>query len=122
LDFSKDSRVIQSDSGSYEHLYWDVEDMVQITRTTAIRNIEWGSWLCAFGWPVKGIWPKGADGTDINAVCRSNSGTIIATSDDSGLVKLFRFPVDTGVITQFLNLKISFLKYFFFVLFSGEIP
>ena len=43
-------------------------------------------------WPVQAIWPKGADGTDINAVCRSASGDLVVTSDDFSRVKLFRYP------------------------------
>jgi hypothetical protein len=42
---------------------------------------------------VKGIWPEGADGTDINDCERSHDGELLATSDDYGLVKLFKYPV-----------------------------
>ena len=46
------------------------------------------------GWHVRGLWPEGADGTDINACARSNTGgrELIVTSDDFGKVKLFRYP------------------------------
>ena len=40
-----------------------------------------------------GIWPEGADGTDINTVGRNNAGSLVATGDDFGKVNLFRFPV-----------------------------
>jgi len=96
LDWSDDSKVIQSDSGSYEHLFWDVEDIAQITKSTTVRDLKWTDWTCIFGWYVKGIWPKGADGTDVNALHRSHDSSLLATADDSGLVKLFRFPVDIG--------------------------
>lgn len=38
------------------------------------------------------------DGSDINAVERSPDGTVLASADDFGLVKLFRYPcpVDKG--------------------------
>ena len=52
---------------------------------------------------MKAIWPKGADGTDINAVSRSKSGKLVTTSDDFGEVKLFRFPVVDNTV------RISFL-------------
>jgi len=96
IDWSHDSKVLQSDSGSYEHLYWDVEDIAQITRSTAVRNLKWDTWTCILGWPVLGIWPKGADGTDINAVGRSHSSEWVATADDNGSVKVFRYPVLQG--------------------------
>ncbi len=42
------------------------------------------------GWPVQGIWAPGMDGSDINAVARSHSGHLVATSDDLGKVNVFR--------------------------------
>lgn len=67
--------------------------------------------LCA------GIWPEGSDGTDVNAVdvflVASPSASpsafptgIVATADDFGTVKLFRYPcVGPQVLAQrhFLN-------------------
>ncbi len=45
------------------------------------------------GWhAVAGIWPKEADGTDINSVDRSHSGKLYATADDFGKVKVFNCP------------------------------
>lgn len=41
---------------------------------------------------MQGIWPPCANGTDINAVDRSPDGTVIATADDFGMVKLFKYP------------------------------
>eukprot|EP00353_Schmidingerella_taraikaensis_P000779 CAMPEP_0185596004 /NCGR_PEP_ID=MMETSP0434-20130131/80267_1 /TAXON_ID=626734 ORGANISM="Favella taraikaensis, Strain Fe Narragansett Bay" /NCGR_SAMPLE_ID=MMETSP0434 /ASSEMBLY_ACC=CAM_ASM_000379 /LENGTH=51 /DNA_ID=CAMNT_0028224375 /DNA_START=339 /DNA_END=491 /DNA_ORIENTATION=- len=46
---------------------------------------------CLFGWPVQGIWP-GLDYTDVNAVDRSRNGLLLATGDDFGQVKLFKYP------------------------------
>ena len=39
-----------------------------------------------------GIFPPAADGSDINAVARSPDGTVSATADDFGQVKLFKYP------------------------------
>ena len=44
---------------------------------------------------LQGIWPPGADGSDINAVDRSPLGSVLATADDFGMVKLFRYPCAT---------------------------
>lgn len=40
----------------------------------------------------QGIWPEGADGTDINAVCRSHDNNLLASADDFGKVHLFSNP------------------------------
>lgn len=39
-----------------------------------------------------GIWPEGADGTDINACCRSDNEEFLITGDDFGQVNFFRYP------------------------------
>lgn len=46
---------------------------------------------------VQGIWPKEADGTDINAVDRSHSQKLLATADDFGRVSVFNYPVTEKV-------------------------
>ena len=48
---------------------------------------------CRFAWHTQGIWPPCADGTDINAVDRSNTKKYLVTGDDFSKVKLFRYPV-----------------------------
>merc|ERR1711865_1067312 len=42
---------------------------------------------------LQGIWEQGADGTDINAVHRSPDGSLLATADDFGNVRVFNYPV-----------------------------
>ena len=50
------------------------------------------TWTSVLGWPVQGIWAKYSDNTDVNAVDRSHSGSLLVTAEDTHLVKLFRFP------------------------------
>lgn len=47
------------------------------------------------GWPVQGIWPSANNIqlSDIDAVDRHVSNKVLATADDFGLIKLFRYPV-----------------------------
>ena len=52
----------------------------------------WDTQTCVLGWSVQGIWPPGADTSDINACDRSRTGKLLATADDFGSVKLFRYP------------------------------
>ena len=68
-------------------------DCAQLTGgASALRDAEWATQTCTLGFPVQGIWPPCADGTDVNAACRSSRGDLIATGDDFGKVKLFRYP------------------------------
>lgn len=107
LDWSRDSRVIQSNDGAYEMLYFDSRNGRQVQ--DGQRDTTWDTWTCTLGFPVMGIWRLGEmdamDGTDINAVCRSSSlvqfekldpchgrGAFVVTADDDGFVRLHNYP------------------------------
>eukprot|EP00358_Blepharisma_japonicum_P000739 CAMPEP_0202945300 /NCGR_PEP_ID=MMETSP1395-20130829/6288_1 /ASSEMBLY_ACC=CAM_ASM_000871 /TAXON_ID=5961 /ORGANISM="Blepharisma japonicum, Strain Stock R1072" /LENGTH=210 /DNA_ID=CAMNT_0049645147 /DNA_START=638 /DNA_END=1267 /DNA_ORIENTATION=+ len=99
IDWSTDSGYIHSNCGAYELLFWDGNSGRQNTSgATALKDEEWNTWTLVIGWPVQGIYPAYADGTDVNAVDRSkkkfgnNEYPIVATSDDFGMLKVFRYP------------------------------
>jgi len=92
VDWSKDSSTLQTNDMSYELLYYSESTGNQITKASSLKDTEWKSWTCPLGWPTEGIWPAEADGTDINAVHRSQKGDLLASADDHGQVKLFRYP------------------------------
>lgn len=73
-------------------MFSDTSSGKQVTSASELKDVKWATWTCTLGWPVQGIWPPCADGTDINAVDRSHSGHLLATSDDFGKIKLFRYP------------------------------
>ena len=54
------------------------------------------------GKDVIGIWPKNSENGDINNAHLSNSGQMLATGDDFGYVKLFKFPVDQKFVSGHL--------------------
>ena len=92
FDFSADSQFLASNCGAYELLFSDVFTGNQIGSASSLRDTDWSSYTLTLGWPVQGIYPPEADGTDVNSACRSHAGQVIATTDDSGLVKLFNYP------------------------------
>uniref|UniRef100_A0AAR2JQI3 HELP domain-containing protein n=1 Tax=Pygocentrus nattereri TaxID=42514 RepID=A0AAR2JQI3_PYGNA len=92
LDWSVDSQYLVSNSGDYEILYWIPSVCKQVVSVETTRDIPWASFTCTLGFHVFGLWPDGSDGTDINAVCRSNEKRLLATGDDFGKVHLFSFP------------------------------
>lgn len=92
LDWSTDGEKLQSTSRDYELLFWEPLQGEQITQTESMRNTEWASHNCVLGYTVIGIWPDGADGTDVNSVDRSSGKHLIATGDDFGNVNLYRYP------------------------------
>lgn len=92
LDWSTDSQFIVTNSGDYEILFWEASTGKHITSADAVRNLEWATSTCVLGFNVFGIWPEGADGTDINAVCRSHDKNLLTSADDFGKVHLFSYP------------------------------
>ncbi|XP_026082308.1 echinoderm microtubule-associated protein-like 2 isoform X3 [Carassius auratus] len=92
LDWSTDSQIIVTNSGDYEILFWEASSGKHVTSVDAVRNLEWATSTCVLGFNVFGIWPEGADGTDINALCRSNDKNLLASADDFGKVHLFSNP------------------------------
>ncbi|XP_036934516.1 echinoderm microtubule-associated protein-like 2 isoform X1 [Acanthopagrus latus] len=92
LDWSKDSQYLVTNSGDYEILFWEASSGKHVTNMDAVRNLEWATSTCTLAFSTFGVWPDGADGTDINAVCRSHDGSLLASADDFGKVHLFTFP------------------------------
>ncbi|KAJ8405776.1 hypothetical protein AAFF_G00312130 [Aldrovandia affinis] len=93
LDWSKDGKYIMSNSGDYEILYWDVAGGCKLLRNRfESKDREWASYTCVLGFHVMGVWLEGSDGTDINALCRSHSETMVAVADDFCKVHLFQYP------------------------------
>lgn len=56
FDYSVDSMYIQSDSGDYEHLYFEAADGEYFSAGSQLKDIKWADWTCLFGWPVQGAW------------------------------------------------------------------
>lgn len=65
----------------------------QVPQSTQLRDVAWASNTCVLTFSTIGIWPEGADGTDVNACDRSNGSKVMATGDDFGKVKLYSYPV-----------------------------
>ncbi|XP_045773907.1 echinoderm microtubule-associated protein-like 2 isoform X2 [Maniola jurtina] len=93
LDWSEDSQYIRSNSGDYELLFWNATTCRQVPSPTSMRDVAWASTNCPITFTTVGVWPEGADGTDINSCTRSHDSRLAATGDDFGKVKLYAYPV-----------------------------
>lgn len=90
IDWSADSRLLQSTDNAYEILYWNPRTGRQILENQ--RDTNWATFTCIVGYSVMGIWESGMDGTDINAVDRSSTGEYLVASDDLSHVRLLNYP------------------------------
>ena len=92
IDFSKDSESIQSISSSYDLLYHTLSTLQLNGSASAFKDEKWDTLTLPINWATNGIWPDCSSGDDINACDRDKKSKVVATSDDFGKVKLFRYP------------------------------
>lgn len=90
MDFSADGLVLQTNCNAYECLHWDVATGRQLAQNQ--RDRRFATWTCRLGFPVMGIWPEHADGSDVNAVDRDPQSSLLVAADDFGDVRLFNWP------------------------------
>jgi microtubule-associated protein-like 6 len=92
IDFSDDSRWMQSTCTGGELLFFNTETGEYNARITGMKDVEWSTWTCPYGWPVQGTWPHLWDGTNITSTCSSAIRDVVACADDFGILKVFRYP------------------------------
>lgn len=95
-------KLIQTNSGAREHLFYEAPSGNRKTISVPdVERLQWSTFTCVLGPTVKGVFPPGSDVTDVNATCCSRNGSLLASGDDFGLVKLFEYPVSV----RFSNLR-----------------
>ena len=67
-----------------------------------------------FGEEVLGIWPSDAKRDLINCVHLASHPMILATGDDNGVIKLFKFPCQEKEVKIIENLSLNKNKFLFF--------
>lgn len=58
---------------------------------SSAKDFQYHTFTCLFGFPVQGIFP-GVDFTDVNSTSRNSTEKLIASAEDTGMVKLFKYP------------------------------
>uniref|UniRef100_A0A3P9P894 EMAP like 6 n=1 Tax=Poecilia reticulata TaxID=8081 RepID=A0A3P9P894_POERE len=91
LDWTVDGKILQSNDGAGERLFYRMPMGKPITNEE-VKGQRWASWSSVLGSEVSGVWPKYSDSTAINAVDANLSSGVLVSGDDLGLVKLYRFP------------------------------
>ena len=90
MDFSENSRILQSNDAAREILYWDVRNGKQLANSFDLRDTKWSTWTCVFGWSVQGIWEENTGEQNVLSVARSQDGSVVVTGDDNNMINLFR--------------------------------
>ncbi|XP_037073170.1 echinoderm microtubule-associated protein-like 5 [Pollicipes pollicipes] len=94
VDWLADGRLIRSNSGAGELLYYECPGgRRQLISSSVEPLLDWHTETGVLGPRVAGVWAPEDDLTDINALDRSPDQAVVATAcDDGGLIKLFRYP------------------------------
>lgn len=95
VSWDASSTTVMADDAGGEALYFAADSGEQVLATDAEltdRGIVFASMNCVFGEKVAGIWPAYSDNTDVNATDTSPDGKLLATADDYGDVRLFKYP------------------------------
>jgi len=94
LDWDSKGKLIQTNSGAREHLFYEAPAGGRKTISVPdVERLQWSTFTCVLGPTVKGVFPPGSDVTDVNATCRTKDCSLLASGDDFGFVKLFEYPV-----------------------------
>jgi len=88
LDWSKDSLMIQTNSGSHEKLYYNVAEKKS---APSCGPAEWATMTSRLSWNTAGAYPEGCgDMTHINSVWEQDN--LLLSGDDWGLINVFNAP------------------------------
>ena len=91
LDWSRCSGYIAAVDGAGERLVY-TKDGRHVTARDELDSLEWDTITGVVGAQVEGVFPKYSQLNDVNNLAADPRRKLIATGDDFGLVKLFRFP------------------------------
>ncbi|GMI46711.1 hypothetical protein TrCOL_g1657 [Triparma columacea] len=93
LDFTVDSQYVQVSDGAHSLAFAECTNGVQIPTPASLKDVSWGTVTTPLGWGVKGFWPKNLkEGVDILACDRSRGGNEVASIDNFGRLKVWRYP------------------------------
>uniref|UniRef100_A0A2K6G4N4 EMAP like 5 n=1 Tax=Propithecus coquereli TaxID=379532 RepID=A0A2K6G4N4_PROCO len=71
-----------------------------IINSYPVEKIAWASWTSVLGLCCEGIWPVIGEVTDVTASCLTSDKMVLATGDDLGFVKLFRYPTKVLITSR----------------------
>ena len=94
MDWTKDSKYLRAIDQAYGKHFYNIPDKALEEDGADILTHPslWETSTCKLGWEVMGVFPLGADGTDVNSVDCNENRTLVAVSDDNGCLCLYKYP------------------------------
>lgn len=81
IDWSEDSKYLQTNSGDGARLIYELPGCKQFTKSDEIKEIKWKTFTGVLGSEVLGIWEKYTNKTDVNATHANFDQHCIVTGD-----------------------------------------
>ncbi|OWZ14376.1 Microtubule-associated protein [Phytophthora megakarya] len=106
FDFSTTGEYIMANARNRgEMIFFESSSGVEVTRVATLKDVEWLSCSCPYGWSVQGAWPTHTSQPyeEVSVVNRSPGAEtpMIITGDTLGSLRLFRYPcVNPGSLCQ----------------------
>ncbi|KAJ1457506.1 WD40-repeat-containing domain protein [Pelagophyceae sp. CCMP2097] len=94
LDWSNDSKFLQSCDDVGELLFWEADSGEQ-RAPRLVRDVAWATQRCVFGWALQGTWDADRDDGAFLACCAvrpAGGAGLLASTDSFGRVQLWRYP------------------------------
>jgi len=96
IQWSEDGKMVKTLTRDYEIAHWIVDSANRSLRfyphIPDPDDTPWHGDPLVAGWDVQGCYQAEWDGTDLNDITMTEDQTIIATGDDFGCVRLFKYP------------------------------
>lgn len=102
FDFSTTGEYIMANADNKgEMVFFEAASGVEITRIATLKDVDWLTCSCPYGWSVQSAWPSvdSAQAYEISAVDRSNRNdsrasvsSLLVSGDTFGTLRLFRYP------------------------------
>uniref|UniRef100_A0ABD2W5D4 Doublecortin domain-containing protein n=1 Tax=Trichogramma kaykai TaxID=54128 RepID=A0ABD2W5D4_9HYME len=107
LDWSSDSRFLQTVTQDYDLVFWDVKALSSEKSPLIMKDVKWYTHNCTVGYMVSGMWNNRYYPltTVVTTSSRSAAHDMLVSGDAEGYLRLFRYPC-TSAKSEYVEEKV----------------
>ncbi|XP_032665043.1 echinoderm microtubule-associated protein-like CG42247 isoform X1 [Odontomachus brunneus] len=107
LDWSSDSRFLQTVTQDYDLVFWDVKVLSSEKSPLVMKDVKWYTHNCTVGYMVSGMWNNRYYPltTVVTTSSRSAAHDMLVSGDAEGYLRLFRYPC-TSAKAEYVEEKV----------------
>lgn len=107
LDWSSDSRFLQTVTQDYDLLFWDVKVLSSEKSPLVMKDVKWYTHNCTVGYMTSGQWNNRYYPltTVVTTSSRSAAHDMLVSGDAEGYLRLFRYPC-TSAKAEYVEEKV----------------